>query len=168
MIRGMCTAAIFACATSVLASAQPLTVKIAYLGRADRSQTISSVEMPTANNGIAGAQVAVEDNNTTGKFLNESFTIEDVQLKDEDDPAAAITQLADHGIALVVSELPADMLLKAADAGRGRGLLLFNVGAIDDRLRQEDCRANVIHSAPTRTMLADGLAQYLVWKHWTR
>jgi hypothetical protein len=33
-----------------------------------------------------------------------------------------------------------------------------------------DCttRANVIHVAPTRSMLADGLAQYLVWKQWKR
>jgi len=45
---------------------------------------------------------------------------------------------------------------------------LFNAGAIDDRLREEDCRANVIHVAPTRSMLADGLAQYLVWKQWKR
>lgn len=167
-MRAICAAAILVCATSVLPAAEPLNVKIAYLGRADRVQTISLVETLAPNNGIAGAQLAVEDNNTTGRFLNESFTIEVVQLKDEDDPAAAITQLADHGIALVVTDLPADMLLKAADTGRGRGLLLFNAGAIDDRLRQEDCRANVIHSAPTRTMLADGLAQYLVWKHWTR
>ena len=36
------------------------------------------------------------------------------------------------------------------------------------RLRQEDCRANVVHTAPSRAMLADGLAQYLVWKKWTR
>jgi ABC transporter substrate binding protein (PQQ-dependent alcohol dehydrogenase system) len=45
---------------------------------------------------------------------------------------------------------------------------LFNAGSIDDRLREEDCRANVIHAAPTRSMLADGLAQYLVWKQWKR
>jgi ABC transporter substrate binding protein (PQQ-dependent alcohol dehydrogenase system) len=168
LIRAICTAAMFVCATSVLAAAEPLSVKIAYLGRADRVQTISLLEMPAANNGIAGAQLAVDDNNTTGKFLNEAFTIEDVQLKDEDDPAAAIKQLADHGVGLVVTDLSADMLLKAADAARGRGLILFDAGAIDDRLRQEDCRANVIHTAPTRAMLADGLAQYLVWKHWTR
>jgi len=45
---------------------------------------------------------------------------------------------------------------------------LFNAGAIDDRLREEDCRTNVFHVAPTRSMLADGLAQYLVWKQWKR
>ena len=46
--------------------------------------------------------------------------------------------------------------------------LFFNAGATDERLREEDCRANVVHTAPTRSMLADGLAQYLVWKQWRR
>ena len=117
---------------------------------------------------IAGAQLAIEDNNTTGKFLNQSFSVEALRLKDRDDPAAAVTQLADRGISLFITDLPADMLLKAAEAGRARGLVFFNAGAIDDRLRQQDCRANVIHAAPTRSMLADGLAQYLVWKRWAR
>jgi ABC transporter substrate binding protein (PQQ-dependent alcohol dehydrogenase system) len=45
---------------------------------------------------------------------------------------------------------------------------LFNAGSIDDLLREQDCRANLIHTAPTRSMLADGLAQYLVWKQWKR
>ncbi|OIQ67059.1 hypothetical protein GALL_513670 [mine drainage metagenome] len=76
--------------------------------------------------------------------------------------------LADRNIAFIIADLPADALLKAADAIRGRGTVLFNAGAIDDRLREEDCRANVIHTAPTRSMLADGLAQYLVWKQWKR
>ena len=58
--------------------------------------------------------------------------------------------------------------MKAADALRDRGTLLLNAGAIDDRLREQDCRANVIHVAPTRSMLADALAQYLVWKQWKR
>jgi ABC transporter substrate binding protein (PQQ-dependent alcohol dehydrogenase system) len=76
--------------------------------------------------------------------------------------------MADRGILLVIADLPADALLKAADTGRARGQLFFNVGAIDERLRENDCRANVIHTAPTRAMLADALAQYLVWKQWRR
>jgi ABC transporter substrate binding protein (PQQ-dependent alcohol dehydrogenase system) len=58
--------------------------------------------------------------------------------------------------------------LKAADALRGRETVLFNAASIDDRLREQDCRSNVIHVAPTRSMLADALAQYLVWKQWKR
>ncbi|HTO79882.1 MAG TPA: branched-chain amino acid ABC transporter substrate-binding protein, partial [Methylocystis sp.] len=33
---------------------------------------------------------------------------------------------------------------------------------------EELCRADVIHIAPSRAMLADALAQYLVWKKWSR
>ena len=80
----------------------------------------------------------------------------------------AALALADRGIGFIIADLPADALLKAADAVRERGTVLLNAGAIDDRLREEDCRANVIHAAPTRSMLADGLAQYLVWKQWRR
>ncbi|MBO0753907.1 MAG: ABC transporter substrate-binding protein, partial [Bradyrhizobiaceae bacterium] len=91
-------------------------------------------------------------------------------LKDgaEGDPADAVNQLADRGISFVILDLPADLLLKAADAGRARGLVFFNAGAADDVLREEECRANVVHTAPTRSMLADGLAQYLVVKRWIR
>src|SRR5579872_7494327 len=169
LYRAIFAAAFVLAATPILpAAAGSLDVKIGYLGRTEKTETISLVEQPAVNNGIAGAQLAIEDNNTTGKFLNQSFAIEATRLKGGDDPAAAVTQLADRGISLVITDLPAQMLLKAADAGRQRGLLLFNVGANDDRLRQEDCRADVIHVAPSRSMLADGLAQYLVWKRWRR
>ena len=60
------------------------------------------------------------------------------------------------------------MLLAVADAAAESNILVFNAGATDDALRMEECRANVIHVAPSRTMLADALAQYLVRKNWTR
>ena len=155
--------------TAVLAAAEPLTIKIGYVGRApERKVPISLLDYPPDNNGVAGARLALEDNNTTGRFLNQRFLLEEVRLKGEADPADAVEDLAGRGISFVILDLPADLLLKAADAGRTRGLVFFNAGATDDRLREEDCRANVIHTAPTRSMLADGLAQYLVFKRWTR
>ena len=168
MIRVVVVAALLFAATAALPAPQTLKVPVGYLGRAERIETISLLDLPAANDGIAGAQLAIEDNNTTGKFLNQSFSIDAVRLQDGDDPAAAVKQLADRGISLFITDLPANMLLKAADAGRERGAIFFNAGALDDRLRQEDCQANVIHTAPTRSMLADGLAQYLVWKRWPR
>ena len=44
--------------------------------------------------------------------------------------------------------------------------MLFNTRAPDDRLRLDDCRANLFHVTPSRAMKADALAQYLVWKQW--
>jgi ABC transporter substrate binding protein (PQQ-dependent alcohol dehydrogenase system) len=48
------------------------------------------------------------------------------------------------------------------------GGVVFNVGALDDALRAEQCRANVFHIAPSRAMLADALAQFLAVKRWTK
>jgi ABC transporter substrate binding protein (PQQ-dependent alcohol dehydrogenase system) len=149
-------------------AADPVEIGIGYLRSADVKQTLSLAEQPAADDGVAGARLAIEDNNTTGRFLNQHFTLEERRLKDGEDPAAAAIALADQEIGFIIVDLPADALLKAADAIRDRGVVLLNAGATDDRLREEDCRANVIHVAPTRSMLADGLAQYLVWKQWRR
>ena len=153
--------------TSALA-ADPVEIGIGYLRRAGTKPTLSLVDQPATDDGVAGARLAIEDNNTTGKFLNQRFALEELRLKEGDDAAKAAKTLADRNIAFIIADLPADALLKAADAIRDGGAVLFNVGASDDRLREEDCRSNVIHVAPTRSMLADGLAQYLVWKQWKR
>ena len=152
--------------TTALA-ADPVEIGIGYISRAGVKPTLSLVEQPAENDGVAGARLAIEDNNTTGKFLNQHFTLDELRLRQGDDAAKAAVALADRN-GFIIVDLPADALLKAADAVRDRGTVLLNAGAIDDRLREEDCRANVIHVAPTRSMLADGLAQYLVWKQWKR
>jgi ABC transporter substrate binding protein (PQQ-dependent alcohol dehydrogenase system) len=149
-------------------AADPVEIGIGYLRRAGVKPTLSLIEEPAANDGIAGARLAIDDNNTTGKFLNQNFTLDELRLGPGDDAATAARALTDRNIAFIIADLPADAMLKAADAIRDRGTVLLNVGAIDDRLREADCRANVIHVAPTRSMLADALAQYLVWKQWKR
>jgi ABC transporter substrate binding protein (PQQ-dependent alcohol dehydrogenase system) len=149
-------------------AADPVEIGIGYISRAGLKQTLSLLEQPAENNGVAGARLAIEDNNTTGRFLNQHFSLEQVRLKPGEDASKAAAALADRNIAFIIADLPGDELLKAADAIRDRGAVVFNAGASDDRLREEDCRANVIHVAPTRSMLADALAQYLVWKQWKR
>ncbi len=161
------TIAVGALASAALAAA-PVEIKIGYLSRAGITPTLSLVQQPADNDGVAGARLAIEDNNTTGGFQNQRFTLDEIKLKGDDDPAKAAIALADRNVAFVIADLPAEALLKAADAVRNHGTVLLNAGAFDDRLREEDCRANVIHAAPTRSMLADGLAQYLAWKQWKR
>ena len=168
MIRTLFVAAALCVLAWEARAADTTDIRIGYVRQGGARTAISLLDIPAANDGVAGAKLAIDDNNTTGRFLNQRFTLEEATLKEEDDPAAAVTTLAAHGISLVLADLPAAALLKAADAGRARGVLLFNVGAIDDRLREQDCRPNVVHTAPTRSMLADGLAQYLVWKQWRK
>jgi len=167
VVRAILLAILLFLAVSPRASAETLDVKIGYLGTTEKMSTISLLEMPASNAGLAGAQLAIDDNNTTGKFLSQSFALEEIMLNGKDDPAAAVQKFSNRGISLIVIDVSADSLLKAANAGQ-QGAVFFNSGATDDRLRQADCKANIIHTAPSRAMLADGLAQYLVWKHWTR
>jgi ABC transporter substrate binding protein (PQQ-dependent alcohol dehydrogenase system) len=168
VIRFAVVALVIVLGLDLAARAQDLDIKIGYLRRAQRQETISLVQMPPPDNGVAGAQMAAKDNDTTGRFLNQRYLLVDLHLKAGDDPAMAVAELARQGIALIVVDLPADDLLKAAEAGKADRILFFNAAATDDRLRQKDCRANIVHTAPSRAMLADGLAQYLVWKKWVR
>jgi len=130
--------------------------------------TISILDIPAADDFVAGAKLAMADDNTTGRFLDQSFAIEDVKLAPGDDAAAAAKTLLDSGIGFLIADLPADALLKVADLARAGRALVFNAGAPDERLREEDCRANLVHVAPSRAQLADALAQYLIWKQWPK
>ena len=168
LIRILFAAGLVVAPMSIAVAADSIEVHLGYLHRTGHKETISLLDLPAGNNGLAGAHLGIEDNNTTGKFLNQHFDLQEVRLSEKDDAGAAAVDLAQKGIRFVLVDLLPDAVLKAADAGRDRGLLLFNVGATDDRLREHDCRADVIHVAPTRSMLADGLAQYLVWKQWRR
>ena len=133
-----------------------------------RRPTISLLDEPTQDAGLAGATLALDDNNTTGRLLGQSFALVDVPVRKSADLAAALDGLAAKSVKFVMTDLPADGVLTLADLGRARGMTIFNLAAPDDSLRQRDCRANLIHVAPSRSMLADALGQYLVWKKWTR
>jgi hypothetical protein len=88
MIRLLALVALTALVTSALA-ADPVEIGIGYLRRADVRQTLSLVEQPAENDGVAGARLAIEDNNTTGRFLNQHFTLEEVRLKQGEDASKA-------------------------------------------------------------------------------
>ena len=70
------------------------------------------------------------------------------------------------GYSFFAADMEPEALLKLADAFTGKDALILNIGSADDSLREENCRANVVHLPPTRTMLADALAQYFAWKQW--
>jgi len=158
--------------TTQAAESANATIQIAYIRWAEQQVTISLLDKSAPDNGLAGAQLAIKDNNTTGQFMNQQFVLTDAPIRAGDDPAAALQMSASQGagqrIGLVLTDVPAAMLLQLAAAGAGKGITLFNVRAPDDALRQQDCRSDVIHVAPSRAMLADALAQYLVWKKWSR
>ena len=129
---------------------------------------LSLLDVPPADDGVAGARLAVNDNATTGRFLQQEFTLDVVQSGKAQELVGEIRQRVDAGAAFVVADTSPATVIALADALKGKDALIFNAGSSDDRLRERDCRPNVVHTAPARAMLADALAQYLVWKRWPR
>jgi len=134
----------------------------------DEPLPLSLLDLPPKDLGVAGAKLGITDNNTTGRFMNQEFTLDTVEASDPDKLIADVVKKVDEGQHFVLVDAAPATLLKMADALKGKEALLINYSALDDSLREENCRAQVLHTAPTRSMLADGLAQYLAWKKWPR
>jgi ABC transporter substrate binding protein (PQQ-dependent alcohol dehydrogenase system) len=142
-------------------------VQIGWLSRAvKRTLPLSYLDQPPQDEGIQGARLGIADNNTTGHFTGQSFTLAEVIVPKNGDVAASLRELAAKGIWLIVTDLAAPELLSVARMPEAAGITFFDAGTADDRLRGEDCRANIMHLLPSRAMLADALVQYLVAKRW--
>ncbi len=157
----------FSTPSGQVSAADVQKIPIAYLVQVvERPPKLSNLDLPPDNEGLAGGQLSIKDNNTTGRFMGQEFSLKHVEVPTDGDSLAAFDSLLAEGIQHFVLNVPADALLQMADRAKGKDVLLFNAGAMDDRLRSADCRANVLHIVPSRAMLADALAQFLAWKRW--
>ncbi|MEP9378524.1 ABC transporter substrate-binding protein [Aquabacter sp. CN5-332] len=134
----------------------------------DRPPPLSLLDIPPTDEGVAGAKLAIADNNNTGRFLGQEFRLDIIESARADELVSEAEKRVAAGQHFLVLAVRPQTVLLLADALREKEALLFNAGAPDESLREEECRANVLHTSPSRAMLADALAQYLVWKQWRR
>jgi len=147
---------------------EPQTVRIGWLSqKAKRALPLSYLDQPPEDEGVQGARLGIADDDTTGHFTGQSFELAERVVAEDGDIAAAFRDLAASNVRLVVTDLPAAELLLVASLPEAATATIFDAAAPDDRLRGEDCRANILHLLPSRAMLADALVQYLVAKRWT-
>lgn len=133
-----------------------------------RPPPLSLLDIPPADEGVAGARLAIADNNNTGRFLGQEFRLDIIESTNADEIVSEAGKRVAAGQNFLVLAVRPQTVLMLADALKDKDALLLNAGAADENLREEDCRANVMHTSPSRTMLADALAQYLAWKQWRR
>lgn len=162
-----CTAsvAIAACIAVAAGAASAVEYRAAVL-RVDAPGPlpISRLDLPPEDLGFAGATLGTADNATTGAFMQQTFATETVRATPET-AEAEMRRLLDDGIWWIVTLADEETTLRLADLAGDRATVL-NAAALGDRLRGADCRANLLHVAPSDAMLTDALAQYLVWKRW--
>lgn len=132
----------------------------------DLPPTLSNLDPAPEDLGLAGALTALKDNETTGKFLGQNWSLaEFTAFLGEDPVEIARTALADTSYLIV--DAPAKTLLAIADLAEAEGKLVFNAGSGAPELRGDACRANVLHTRPSTAMRTDALAQMFVKKRWT-
>jgi len=129
--------------------------------------TLSNLDPIPENIGVAGFQLAISDNRTTGKFLDQTFRDHHIVIPLGDDP----TPYFDEVLSLspyVVTDLPMPLLLQLSDRPAAQGALIFNASAQDAALRTDQCKSNLFHTIPSYSMRSDALAQVLLTKKWDK
>ena len=143
-------------------------IKIAYLMQVpQRRPTLSNLDPVIENKGVGGAELAIEDNNTTGQYTKQQFTLENFIVPVDGNVADTFNKRIASKYAFVITNLSPELTNTIADQSTQNNILFFDAATVDDQLRNQGCRANIVHMLPSRSMRADALAQYMVKKKWT-
>lgn len=146
--------------------AESLDVRIGYLQWVpDQGPVLSNVIPEPEDAGLRGAELAINDNSTTGKFLGQTYSLRSEVADSANAAIAAFDAMRQSGIELFVVNAPADTL-KAITVKAGDNTLIFNAGAKDDALRIGNCHINLLHTMPSYAMLTDALGQWLNQRRW--
>ncbi|KGK41620.1 branched-chain amino acid ABC transporter substrate-binding protein [Nitrincola sp. A-D6] len=149
------------------ANADELNIRIAYLGyEEDKGPLLSNAFPEPDDSGLKGAEVALRDNNTTGRFLKQTYTLEALQSDDADELLHFAEHLHQDGVRFFVANLPSEQLSRLYSI-TGDDALIFNAGSKDNALRVDQCIPGLLHTIPSRAMLADALGQWLAARRWT-
>ncbi|MGL4315450.1 MAG: ABC transporter substrate-binding protein [Pseudomonas sp.] len=164
-LGALCCASLVA--TDLSAAENPLQVRIGYLEyQPPRPPLLSNVIPEPEDAGLRGAELAIADSNSTGRFLRQQFQLQVERRASPETLLSAAQQQHADGIRLFVINAPADSLRALSQDLPDS--LLFNAGSPDDALRTDNCPLNVLHSLPSRAMLADALGQFLALRRWNR
>jgi ABC transporter substrate binding protein (PQQ-dependent alcohol dehydrogenase system) len=144
-------------------------INIAYLSQEQAiPPQLSSWDPFIKNKGIIGAELGIDDDNTTGEFTGQQFNLKTFIAPLEGAVTETFNKEISSKFQYVVVNLPAVQLNQLSDLPAAKQMLLFDVATVDDALRNEQCRRNVLHLLPSRAMRADALAQYMMKKRWTK
>ncbi len=145
------------------------TVNIAYLAQEQKvPPALSNLDPFIENKGVLGADLAISDNNTTGQFTGQQFSLKKFIVPIDGNVADVFNKSIDGQFQFVVSTLPAEQMIGIADLPAAQQMVLLDASTRDDALRNEQCRKNVLHILPSRAMRADALAQYMMKKRWNK
>ncbi len=158
-------------AASLAAAARDLTIGVVFVpddARYDTKRLEKSYPGQPLGRPRTGAEVAIAESEFQLSSASLKVTLRDVAA---DDVAAARTQilaLAQKGVRHFLLDLPGADVAELSKSLHSSDLLRFNVSAPEDTLRRSACAANLFHTLPDESMMADAMAQFLTARKWNR
>lgn len=155
-------------ASSALSAASDIALRVVYLRHEQiRPPVLSNLNPIPEDLGHAGAQLALEESRTTGRFLGHTYALDVISVPPDGDVLeAAKTVLADAS--LLILDMSGDQMQAVADLPSAANAILFNATDASADLRDTGCRANLLHTLPSQTMRADALMQFALTKRWSK
>ena len=129
---------------------------------------LSNLDPVLEDEGFYGVKLALEDNLTTGRFLGHDYKVQFHRILLEEDLVSEFEKLLKKGKKYFVVDLNESELLSLMKLSGIEDVLIFNTRAKNDSLRNENCKKNFFHIAPSYSILSDALTQYLVKKKWKK
>ncbi|MBU2924533.1 ABC transporter substrate-binding protein [Colwellia sp. C2M11] len=162
LLKGIAISTWAICFTAL---SKPITVDISYVQLLQKhSPTLSNIFPIPENTGYSGAKLAINDSNTTGKFLQQHFEITHFVTKKSTELLAYIEGEYDLGRRIFILDVPLIHLIPIDQWAKDKPVLLFNVGEPADEIRSTQCLASVFHTIPSDAMKSDALAQWLLYR----
>lgn len=161
------------CGSAAVVSAEEgESLIIAYLGIRDdprhrQQETYTNLVLRPAIDPFQGAETALREMRILGRALKLNFALERAHADDAEGLAAAIDRLqTERSVRFFVLDAADEVVAEVARRTRRRDILLFNISARDDTLRNQACQPHLMHVVPSRSMLTDALAQHAVARGW--
>lgn len=144
-------------------------INITYFTQEQKPQAaLSNLDPIISDKGLQGAKLAIADNNTTGQFTGQSYTLESIIVPVEGNVVSYYQKLEAKQKKLLISNLPLDKFEKIVQIAKKAATLIFDVATTDNKLRRVSCYSNTFYLLPSRAMRADALAQFMLKKRWRK
>ncbi len=153
------------------AAADDDTLKIAYIGwkkdpRYGKSHLRRRLPLQASGRPVDGAKLAIKDARFALQQSGVTLSLESTLLRKPEQLETTLNSYTEAGVQFFIMDLPYDMLLRATELARDKELLLFNVSALEDELRTDQCAPHLLHTVPSYRMLSESLAQLLTSRKW--
>ncbi|WP_428035069.1 ABC transporter substrate-binding protein [Amphritea sp.] len=146
---------------SLCAQANPQEIRIGYIAyHPNQGPVLSNLLPEPEDRGFSGAELGLQDNNTTGRFLHQHYTLVSALANTPEEVNPTVKKWLDDGLRLLITDLPQQELISLNKLARSYGAVLFNAGSYADELRTQECLVNTLHTLPSRAMLTDALGQW--------